>query len=170
MLNKYQEGASLFISLIMLLMLTMLGITLMKGSILQEKMSGNSQSKNISFQDAEAALRVSESIALATTVDEAYGFNGADGKYLPNASAPIWENASTTWQEATTGQVNKGGSEQPEYLLEFFDMVPREPNCAININDIQKNCFVPMYRATGKGYGLNAKIQSVVQTTFKVLQ
>lgn len=167
---KSQNGSALFISLIMLLMLTVLGLTLMRGSILQEKMSGNAQSKNISFQDAESALRVAEKVAFEVELDEAYAFNGTGGKYQTNAAAPVWENANTTWAETTSAEATKGGANQPEYVVEFLDMVPREKSCAINLNDLQETCFVPMYRATGKGFGINEKVESTVQVTFKVLK
>lgn len=53
---------ALLISLIMLLLLTMIGISSMQNATMQEKMSGSVQNRNQSFQVAEAALRVGENL------------------------------------------------------------------------------------------------------------
>ena len=55
-----QSGVVLVISLIMLVLLTLLGVTAMQTTSLEEKMAGNSKDRNIAFQAAEAALRDSE--------------------------------------------------------------------------------------------------------------
>lgn len=52
-----QRGAVLLVALIFLLVLTLLGVSSMDGTILETKMSMNTQEKNWSFQVAEAALR-----------------------------------------------------------------------------------------------------------------
>ncbi|AYC34322.1 hypothetical protein D3880_18995 [Pseudomonas cavernae] len=55
-----QRGAVLLVCLIMLLVLTVLGVTSMSGSTLQERMAGGARDYNVAFQAAEAALRVGE--------------------------------------------------------------------------------------------------------------
>lgn len=57
-----QRGMALLVSLIMLLLLTMIGISSMQNATLQEKMSASVQLRNQSFQLAEAVLRVGENI------------------------------------------------------------------------------------------------------------
>ena len=57
--NK-QTGAVLVISLIILLVMTVLGITSLRSATMEEKMSGNSFDRSIAFQAAEAALRAGE--------------------------------------------------------------------------------------------------------------
>ncbi len=55
-----QQGAVLIVSLIFLSILTILGISSVRGSILQERMSFNSREQNLALQAAEAALRDGE--------------------------------------------------------------------------------------------------------------
>ena len=55
-----QRGVTLVISLIFLLLLTILGVTAMNTSTLQEKMSGNLRDQDLAFQAAESALRGGE--------------------------------------------------------------------------------------------------------------
>ncbi len=57
--NK-QSGAVLVVSLIILLLLTMLGVTSMESTVLQEKMAGNSNDYNRALQAAEVGLREGE--------------------------------------------------------------------------------------------------------------
>jgi type IV pilus assembly protein PilX len=57
-----QRGMALLVSLIMLLLLTMIGISSMQNATLQEKMSASVQLRNQSFQLAEAVLRAGENI------------------------------------------------------------------------------------------------------------
>ncbi len=51
-----QNGSALLISLFILLVMTLIGIASLNTSLLEEKMSSNTQLKTASFQDAEAAI------------------------------------------------------------------------------------------------------------------
>lgn len=57
---RRERGSALVISLVFLLLLTILGLSSMQSSTLQEKMAGNSAEKNRAFQLAEAGLRAGE--------------------------------------------------------------------------------------------------------------
>jgi type IV pilus assembly protein PilX len=57
-----QNGAVLVVSLIMLLLMTLIGISAMQSTVLEEKMAGNFKDKNIAFQAAESALRDAENL------------------------------------------------------------------------------------------------------------
>jgi type IV pilus assembly protein PilX len=52
-----QRGAVLIVALLFLVILTMLGLTAMSGTTMEERMSGNTRDINIALQAAEAALR-----------------------------------------------------------------------------------------------------------------
>lgn len=56
----------LLVALIMLLLITMIGVSSMQNATLQEKMAGSVQTRNSTFQAAEAALRVGESAVAAS--------------------------------------------------------------------------------------------------------
>ena len=69
-LAKYQSGVVLVISLIMLLALTLIGITGSSVSGLEEKMAANNKDVNLAFQAAEATLRdVEANLSTATLYD-----------------------------------------------------------------------------------------------------
>lgn len=58
--RKREQGASLFVGLIFLAILTVLGLMAMRVSTLEERMSGNARDRSVAFQAAEAALRDAE--------------------------------------------------------------------------------------------------------------
>jgi type IV pilus assembly protein PilX len=62
-----QNGSALIIGLIFLVMLTVIGITSMQSTTLEEKMAGNQRDRSVAFQAAETALRDGEAYLLATT-------------------------------------------------------------------------------------------------------
>ena len=55
-LPKHQHGAALFVALVILLVVTMMGLSAMRGSIFHEKMAFNTQSEDKTFQAAETAI------------------------------------------------------------------------------------------------------------------
>lgn len=54
--SRYERGTALIISLVILLILTLLGITAMSTSSLEQKMSGNTQEATRAFEAAESGL------------------------------------------------------------------------------------------------------------------
>ena len=58
--NRTQSGVVLVISLIILLLLTIIGLSATQTTALEEKMAGNLRDKNLAFQAAESALRIAE--------------------------------------------------------------------------------------------------------------
>ncbi len=61
-----QDGMVLLVALVMLLLITMIGVSSMQNATLQEKMAGSVQTRNTTFQNAEAALRAGENAVAAT--------------------------------------------------------------------------------------------------------
>jgi type IV pilus assembly protein PilX len=55
-----QNGATLFTALIFLIMLSVLGVNAAQMSAMEERMSGNTRSRDLAFQAAEAALKYVE--------------------------------------------------------------------------------------------------------------
>ncbi len=93
---RQQRGAVLIVSLIMLLVMTLLGVSSMKGSAMEEKMTRNLHDKNLAFQAAEAALRAAEqdiqdNIIATNTFDT----DGSDGHY-DRSRLRIWEDIGWT--------------------------------------------------------------------------
>ena len=54
---RRERGAVLIVALLFLVMLTLLGVTAMTGTTMEERMAGNARDNAVAFQAAEAALR-----------------------------------------------------------------------------------------------------------------
>ena len=54
------KGAALITSLVFLIIITMIGITGMQTTTMQQRMAGNSRDREVAFQAAEAMLRSAE--------------------------------------------------------------------------------------------------------------
>jgi type IV pilus assembly protein PilX len=80
-----QRGVVLIVALVALLMMTMIGVTAMRDTGFQERMSGNLRDRNLAFQAAEAALRTGESwlvnnattATFAVRIDDPASWNGS---------------------------------------------------------------------------------------------
>ena len=51
-----QRGVVLVVSLILLLVVTLLAVSSMQGTSLEEKMAGNTRDRNLAFQTTESAI------------------------------------------------------------------------------------------------------------------
>ncbi len=57
---RHESGVALLVALVFLLMLSLIGVSAMQGTTMQEKMSGNLRDQHSAFNAAEAALREGE--------------------------------------------------------------------------------------------------------------
>ncbi len=57
---RRETGAALIVSLVLLLVMTLIGLTAMRQNVLEERMAGASMERNSAMQLAEAALRDAE--------------------------------------------------------------------------------------------------------------
>jgi len=94
-----QSGVVLFISLIVLLIMTIIGITGMKTTILEEKMAGNFRNANQAFQSAEAALRRSEEWLSEQPTEPEATSTGTSDVWTLNAMDPDTDNSKEWWEE-----------------------------------------------------------------------
>ncbi len=56
-LRQKQQGAILLVSLMILLVLTLIGVSSLNGSLMEEKMAANAQTSTTVFQGAESAIK-----------------------------------------------------------------------------------------------------------------
>ena len=167
---KQQQGAVLAVSLIMLLLLTMVGITGMQTTSLEEKMAGNTNNLNLSFESSETALRIGETFlnGLTTHVtgtatctapcqDHIYTLGTIDPMVVSN-----WVPTAMTDLPAGTLPTGPGGvAAQPMYYLEYEQFMPYSLN--IGMGGITGRV---MYRVSAHGIGGNNLATTTLQTQF----
>lgn len=90
-----QRGVALIMALVFLTLLTILGVTAMSTSSLEEKMATNTRDRNLAFQAAETALLAAETWMTGLGAEPNFLAGTADDKglYTFDATAPdpIWE-------------------------------------------------------------------------------
>lgn len=159
---KRQHGAVLVVSLVILLVLTLLGISSMQGSGLQEKMAGNLHDMNIAFQRAEGALREAESFLQSPALPE---FNGSNGLYKYNDSPPppsaldlredpgLWSSISTV-----------SASDHAEYFIVELPPVPPPGSSGRKGTPIPETSI---YRVVVRAFGGSEHAVTILETTYK---
>ncbi len=118
-LMKSQRGMVLIVVLIMLTVLTILGITTMGSSTMEERMAANVQEYNRAFQAAESGIseHMKEADALLSTATEAspvnhnYSYRG--GKETVNTAS---------WYEAKGREAPPGYSMGGPFRAHYFSM------------------------------------------------
>lgn len=162
--GRLQRGVSLIVVLILLLIMTLLGLAVLRGTLLEERMAGNLYDRSLSFQAAEAALRAGEVIAAAAPTAGSACSGGLCP--TPAAGAPDrWKAASTAgWAEVAPPT----GTRMPTswYIVEDMGLTPTWPGCD-RMTPIPAQCLRPSYRVTARSVDQN-RAQVVLQSNFIV--
>ncbi len=136
--RRRQDGAILITALLILLLLTIFGISTMDTNILEEKMAGNMRDRNTAFHAAESALRAAENwLAGQSAVDISdtgpiWDVKATELDPDPSNETPWWMEVDAAWWEDEDNGVVAltGGDElpdvvsQPEYIIEKLPPVP----------------------------------------------
>lgn len=160
--NRLQNGSALIISLLFLLLLTVVGVTSMRNSTLEERMAGNLRDLNIAFQAAEAGLRVAEADLAAPTLPT-FTDGGAGGYYTAPAAdaAPRWELAGTNWHDSGLSGFSQSHA-PPEYIVERLDPVV-QPSVQFG----SAGTSIQLYRITARGYGPSQDTVAILQANYR---
>lgn len=110
----HQRGVALVMSLIFLVVLTIIGITSMRNTTLQERMAGAMRDQGLAFQAAEAALREGEDYVRALSKPIALNDPNNGLYHWQNHPAPDLENVN--WRTVSTTQPEAAA--QPSYIIE----------------------------------------------------
>lgn len=163
--NGRQNGAVLVFCLVFLAILTLMGVSGMESTILEERMSGNMQDYNTAFQAAESALKVGEAWLGGENTRPATSSNGSTVVWQVDAMDPDTGDTTEWWAdsardaswwsanaETTTGL--QGVAAQAEYIIEEY----RTAGTKV------------FHRITARGIGANSttavKMQSIFAKTY----
>ncbi len=164
-----QSGAALFVCLVLLTIMTLIGISSVSTTVLEEKMAGNTRNRHLAFQAAEAALRAGENAVDGASPGQFSntGTNGFYGRSVPGDTSPaypVWEQTGVAWQNASNARA--GLVAAPQYIAENFGSVNRDEHCIL-ILPLPPDCVFPVYRVTARGWGLNSNTRVTLQSTFR---
>ncbi len=101
-MQRKQSGAVLIVTLMLLIVMTVLGLSSMNNSIMEEKMAGNLRNSNMSFMAAESGLRVAEQSIVDLSSKPVPSEDGSSGIWLldypdANFDASVDEAPSEFW-------------------------------------------------------------------------
>lgn len=172
---EQQRGVALFISLVLLLVLTIIGVSAVQTTSLEERMARNTHDNVLAFQAAESALREAENFLQnnvnSTALFTAGGNNGlwraADyGQTDRWKQAGIWTGANSV-QAATAVQ---SVAEQPRYLIEWVATVQRAENPSL-LGSSYSTLFdrIEVFRITARGVGGTTNARVILQSTYGLI-
>jgi type IV pilus assembly protein PilX len=180
--STVQRGAALIVSLILLIVLTLLGLSSIRTVAQEERMTANAYDRSLGFQGAEAALRVGEAAAQlqADAAPPNPGFDSA-GVYSDSGSScgvsPCQgglcsqpdKDCTVRWLDgAFNGWVNAAGlglgslAETPQYFVEYLG-----GNFPCNIDDPTsgaQNC--KRYRVTARSSSGSDRANVILQSIY----
>lgn len=154
-IHRKQRGAVLAVALMILLVMTMVGISGMRGTVLQERMAYNTKDRNQAFQAAESAMRDAE-IYIESIVTTG-AFDGTSGLFGESQANPDYLDA-TTWTDNSLSveALNLPGSySAPRYFIAQFGTI-KGTRGALNLNGYGDNKGigdVTAFRLTTRGIG-----------------
>jgi len=152
-------------------MLTIVGVTAMQSTTLEEKMAGNQRDRSVAFQAAETALRDGEAYILATATP-AFDAN-CTGGLCTTASTSIPDWTTYTWSDSK--YIAFGTSPSPAASMSPVPLIPnvfQQPRYFI----VDLGFVIPMpicsgglargYRIIGHGWGQNFNTQVNLETIY----
>lgn len=180
-----QRGTALVISLVFLLLLTLLAVTAVSTSTLEEKMAGNLKDKHLAFQAAEAAL-VDAELHIRNNTPSGFTAACTGGLCLPapSSSTPQWD--AVTWSSSSTNTIAYGAvtgasyaalgtfAQGPRYIIEDLPEPPSSTSGSAASGslawDASRRASVAIagnyYRITARAVGGTPNSQVMVQSIY----
>ena len=167
-----QRGVALFISLVLLLVLTIIGVSSVQTTSLEVRMTRNEHDSMLAFQAAESALRDAENFVqgLASTVD--FTANGNNGLYIvAEVGDPEHWQDENVWDagNSRTADTNVDGvAAQPRYIVEHVASVIREENAYQQDDPYAVGAAdrIEIFRITARGTGGTNNASVTLQSNF----
>lgn len=167
-MHKRQRGAVLIVSLLILILLTLLGLTAIQAGTVQERIAGNTRNLDQAFQAAEAALREAEDRLDNPSVPLTNG-SVAGWYHWSRFPAPAWKTPATWDSNANIDYVLGSDAgwtvgRAPEFAIEELPPMPDTGGSLDGSASVSEDV---MYRVSARGFGGNANTFVILQTTYR---
>lgn len=165
---RREHGAVLVVSLIMLLIVTLLAVSSMQGTVMEEKMAGNTRDRNLAFQTAESSLREAE--IYIKGLASMGSFTGSGGLYGLTDVEPDYA-LPATWSDSAyhvVGSAPHGSYAAPRYFIKHYTIVKGTAG-ALNMSgygDNKGSGDVTIFRVTTRGTGASAESAEVLLRSY----
>lgn len=169
---KNQRGSILIISLMILVVLTMIGVSSMSTTSLQERMAGNFRDRQIAFQAAEMTLAYAEEFA-KDSINSASIFNNTNGYYTQYNGPTNLTAFDSTWWTGTNCQVLPTTIDQvrtqPCFIIEYRGDIGETEGTSINLSGYGESSgggAISNFRVTARATGLSDNTQVILQSNY----
>ena len=163
--GKNQRGATLMISLMLLLVMTLIGVTAMGSANLEEKMAGNDRDLNLAFEAAEAGLRQAENY-LTNDIASTAAFSGANTGLYPQDSSPDITTATTWVNSINYSGTISGVKTSPKYIIEIMGDVGNDDVNISGYGESSGSGVITTFRITSRGTGGTDKAVAMLQSYY----
>jgi len=169
-----QKGVTLVFSLVILVTLTILGISTIQSTRTELAMAGNQRESILMFQAAEMGLKAAETFIANSTSNGDFN-NSSLGLSTVDAQSTSFE---LDYFDAATWAINASqaagtdvfSSAKPRYIIEYMGDRKQNPlTSSVNIGNYgsgQTGSTVSIYRATARGVGLTGNSFRYLQSYF----
>ncbi len=170
---QQQRGVALVVSLIILISLTMLGLTAIQRTTTDLSMAGNHRETGLMFQAAEVGLVTAENFIDDSTTN--VDFDDPDRGLHTITPGTDWGYSNyfdeTMWtSNAMEAETSLKAYEQPRFIVEYLGNRSQNPLASVNIGggygSQQTGEIVSIYRSTARGVGLTGNSARLVQSYF----
>lgn len=162
-----QNGMILIAGLILLLVITLIGVTSMQSVTLSEKMAANMRDSNVAFHATESALSDAEQW-LQQQASQPAAVSACDAP-----PCAVWEHnvlgtmagRTHSWWQAQAQPFSSniaGIYSQPRYIIEEFGFVPNE----LSVDARAKGMGYHYYQVTARGTGGSDTTQVIIQSIY----
>ena len=170
--RHHQQGTVLVISLIILSVLTLVAVTGMDTSIMEEKMSGNIRDHELALQASESAMRNgTDAIDLFVNFGSLTGTNGLLGltdNEINYLSDPDWAGSNATnGPDLATGQLAAISRRVIKYIGDEDFCTPAAAKGLTELGTgTSFACPSSIFRVTAHGTGLSPNTTKVTQSYY----
>ncbi len=169
---RKQQGMTLVISLVILVALTVIGLTSMQSTSTEISMAGNLRESGLTFNAAEAGLSAGEVFTRDENSKATFTAANAEdiGLYGPNDADPDYFD-KTEWEarssKATTSLPYI--AEQPDFIIRYLGDRAQNQAALINIGGYgsgQPGKIVSNFRITSRGTGQTGNVRRYLQSYY----
>jgi type IV pilus assembly protein PilX len=176
-----QSGVVLFVALILLLILSLLGVTAARMQTTEERMARNEDNRQIGAQAAEAALRAAEAgltnglysaSQFANNTNGFYELNPATGSVLQQPPS-VWATpgATITYPDPANPMppltALPAAAQSPKYIIENLPAVAMPGDSINQVQYATPVSPVTVYRVTANATGADSSSTTILQSIFR---
>ena len=168
-----ESGVALFIALVILLIITVLGISGLQTTTLEERMAAGARDRDLAFQAAESALAQGEAFIETLGPGSLAQFQtNSNGLFVPPTTPTTPDRWTTVDWVAdasipTVGTAIDGVVTQPKYIVEHVTTLVADED-SLNISNLGAPVGTPteIFRVTSWAQGGSARAVVMLQATY----